>query len=166
MISRESPTGDAAEEAITPKAADLRRAVADRDRDAVAAILTSLPVGELYALAVVLAHDAGAPKTCRNCGKNRRRRSTREGWEGGRDYCQSCYDRARKAGFPEVLPEALPSGVRRVRADRREQFAWQRDNGWSVSEAAYDVGIDARTAARYEEWRTAGLREAADEEAA
>ena len=93
-------------------------------------------------------------KVCRNpeCGKIRRRRSAREGWEGGRDYCQSCYDRARKAGFPEVLPEPLPSGVHRVRAERREQYGWQRDNGWLPAEAAYDVGVSGRTAERHERW--------------
>ena len=156
QLSRESPTGDAAEEAITPKAADLRRAVADRDRDAVAAILTSLPVGELYALAVVLAHDAGAPKTCRNCGKIRRHRSTREGYEGGRGYCEACYSRAKDAGFPDVVPEPMTPAARA--AARLEDFGWLRDSGSSVEEAALRVGIAGETARQYER----ALREAAE----
>ena len=95
------------------------------------------------------------------CRKPRKRRTGQPGYEGGRDYCRSCYDRARDAGFPAVVPAQRRAGdglAARLReqdelaAERRERFAWLRDDGWSVAECREDLWVSQRTAERYERW--------------
>jgi hypothetical protein len=140
---------------MTPVADCLARAVAAEDAARTGAILTALGTRELYALAVVLAARAPAAPSCRNCGRERRRKA-RRGYEGARGYCDACYSRAARAGFPETVPPPAPRGgwavgpgTRRMTgaAGRREDYGWLRDQGCSRAEAAARVGV-GRTAAR------------------
>ena len=154
--------GDLAERMI-PLAAELAAAVTAEDAAAVEAALaaTGWDVQALAGLAVVLAAGYQPPKTCRNCGEERRRRASRKGYVGGRDLCGTCYSRARLAGFPEDVPPPMPARERQAAsvaariedaADRRERFAVLRGRGWTVAEAGGELWVSQRTAERYEAW--------------
>ena len=88
---------------------------------------------------------------CRNpdCRKPLHRRNGRQ--EGSWDYCWGCYHRWDRAGRPATVPPPQPRGGDMTGgAERREEYARLRDQGWTPAEAAEDMWVSVRTAGRYE----------------
>ena len=75
-----------------------------------------------------------------DCRKIRRKRTGQPGYEGGRGYCRSCYDRARDAGFPAVVPPLRTAGDG-LAARLREQESWPLSGG-SGTRWLRDNGLD------------------------
>jgi hypothetical protein len=57
-------------------------------------------------------------RLCRNprCGKVRERRASGR-IEGSKGFCEACYCRARRAGFPDVVPDAVSHAEQIARAN-------------------------------------------------
>lgn len=97
---------------------------------------------------------------CRNCGTRRKRRTDKKGWQGGHDWCGTCYNRWYAAGQPKNQPPPEPQARGRVSAaaaaNRRENYYWLRDEQHLTREQAADrLRISERTAWRYEARRKA-----------
>jgi DNA-directed RNA polymerase specialized sigma24 family protein len=99
-------------------------------------------------------------ETCRCCPARLLPRKSRHG------YCETCYSRWRRAGYPPDGPRQDPvdparsaaahlglsivaANARRRAAERREEFAFLVDQGLRVNEAAAAVGITVGTAKAY-----------------
>jgi hypothetical protein len=107
---------------------------------------------------VLSAAETCAP-LCRNprCRKPRKRRPS--GFlEGARDLCRACYDRARDAGFPDVIPAPVPRSRRgaaardRATAGREERIARLASllgRRYPFPVAARMTGVKAGTAYKY-----------------
>ena len=97
---------------------------------------------------------------CRHCRQPRRKRTGQAGWAGARGYCQPCYERARDAGFPAVVPDRGPRRTDRwaaaralqseIRASRVEEYGLLRRLGVPVTAAGARAGVSQSTAYRYE----------------
>ena len=103
---------------------------------------------------------------CACCSKPRRKRSGQPGWKGAHGNCEACDRRWRAAGCPEDGPPPPMSAQDRTarssrtlalaRAARLAEYARLRDCGWGIAEAARDIGVTVKTAARKYEpqyWR-------------
>ena len=111
------------------------------------------------------------PARCVNpkCGKVRQPTRWRT-VEGARGLCRACHTRWAKAGYPGTpetgVPDPKPLGGEHLAMqERREQYGWLRDRGWSLGDAREELWVAQRTAERYERWYQA-QREAAGRGAA
>lgn len=107
---------------------------------------------------------------CRNpdCRAPLRPRTGQRGYHGAHGYCRGCFDRWRKAGYPQSGPPpckprggprttgAIAANEARIRqaAERAEDYAELRSWGVAPADAATRIGVSAATGERYERrWR-------------
>jgi hypothetical protein len=68
----------------------------------------------------------------------------------------ACYERWRRAGFPQDIPRPEHAGNDRCRPDRLEDFRELRQLGETREMAATRLGVSVRTVERYEAALRAG----------
>ena len=95
---------------------------------------------------------------CTHCGRPRRRRPG-GGWRGAHGWCSICYERWAAAGKPSSgVPSLVPERVRvaritataqAARAERIGEYVRLRRLGFTIGQAASDVGVSVRWARRH-----------------